>query len=306
MFQTETRNHRTLEFALGGNLGISIESFLIDRKAEGLTRSSIEFYTIRLRQFLTYCDSQAVKLIDEISPDFLRRYILIYSESHNPGGVHASYRTLRAFFNWLEFEEVLPPDWRNPIKKVKAPRVDLPPLDPISLEDVSLLLACSDERDKAVFLFLLDTGVRANELCSINLEDMNLGDGSVVVRKGKGRKPRVVFIGRKTRRAIRAYFRTRHDNSAALFATKDGDRLNYMGLREILRRRSRDAGIIGATLHGFRRAFALGMLRNGADVFALQRLMGHSDLSVLRRYLAQTDDDTRLAHEKGSPVDSLW
>jgi integrase/recombinase XerD len=305
MYQTETRNHWTLEFAQGGNLGISIESFIIDRKSSGLVRSSIEFYSIRLRHFLEYCDSQAVKKIEEISPDFLRRYIIIFSETHNPGGTHGAFRALRAFFNWIYFEDVMPPEWKNPILKVKAPRVDLQPLEPISLEDVSALIACSDERDKAIFLFLLDTGVRANELCNINLEDLDFGAGAVMVKRGKGGKPRIVFIGRKTRRAIRAYLRTRKDNSQVLFATNEGERMRYVVLREILRRRSRDAGITGATLHGFRRAFCIGMLRGGADIFSLQRLMGHSDLSVLRRYLFQTDEDTRRAHNLASPVENL-
>jgi len=58
------------------------------------------------------------------------------------------------------------------------------------------------------------------------------------------------------------------------------------------------------TPHDFRRAFALIMLRNGVDIFALQKLMGHSDLQVLRRYLAQTDQDIQTAHMRGSPVDS--
>ena len=78
-----------------------------------------------------------------------------------------------------------------------------------------------------------------------------------------------------------------------------------MGLREILRRRSRDANLQeSASLHDFRRAFALNMLRNGADISSLQRLMGLSDLSVLQRYLAQTDLDLQTAHLRSSPVDN--
>jgi integrase/recombinase XerD len=57
-------------------------------------------------------------------------------------------------------------------------------------------------------------------------------------------------------------------------------------------------------LHAFRRAFALNMLRNGVDIFVLQRLMGHADLQVLRRYLAQNDQDNQLAHMRGGPVDN--
>ena len=80
--------------------------------------------------------------------------------------------------------------------------------------------------------------------------------------------------------------------------------MTYTALRGLLRRRAQLAGIEKIpTPHDFRRAFALVMLRNGVDVFALQKLMGHSDLQVLRRYLAQTDQDVQIAHMRGSPVD---
>ena len=84
-----------------------------------------------------------------------------------------------------------------------------------------------------------------------------------------------------------------------------GERLTCTGLRLLLRRRAVVAGLKEIpSPHDFRRAFALIMLRNGVDVFALQKLMGHSDLQVLRRYLAQTDQDIQTAHMRGSPVDS--
>ena len=104
---------------------------------------------------------------------------------------------------------------------------------------------------------------------------------------------------------MRAYLRIRRDNSPALFVTTEGDRLGYNGLREILRRRARQAGIKEPTLHQFRRAFALNFLRNGGDVYSLQRLMGHSSLEILRRYLKLTDQDTQAAHAKYSPADRL-
>jgi integrase/recombinase XerD len=81
--------------------------------------------------------------------------------------------------------------------------------------------------------------------------------------------------------------------------------MTYTALRGLLRRRAYAAELRQIpTPHDFRRAFALIMLRNGVDIFALQKLMGHSDLQVLRRYLAQTDEDVHTAHMRGSPVDN--
>lgn len=305
MFQRDTHDRQTLDFTQGGYLALAAESFLTDRRASGLASRTIRNYRLHLRNFTTYCDGQALKFVRELTPDFLRRYLLL-AESHNPGGVHGYYRTLRAFLRWLEAEEVMPPVWRNPIAKVKPPRVPENVLEPVPLGDVARLLsACKDPRDRAIFLLLLDTGARAQEVCSMSLVDVELSSGAITIPKSKSGKPRTVFVGRRTRRAVRAYLRTRRDNSPALFVSTFDDRLTYSGLRQILRRRARQAGIIEPTLHQFRRAFALNFLRNGGDVYALQRLMGHSDLSVLRRYLKLTDQDTQSAHAKYSPADKL-
>ena len=156
-----------------------------------------------------------------------------------------------------------------------------------------------------MILGLLDTGARAKEFLDLNLEDVELASGSVLIRQGKGRKPRMVFLGRKTVRSIRAYFRFRRDANRAFWVSVHGERMTYTALRGLLRRRAHLAGLKDIpTPHDFRRAFALVMLRNGVDVFALQKLMGHSDLQVLRRYLAETNQDVQIAHMRGRPVDS--
>ncbi len=121
---------------------------------------------------------------------------------------------------------------------------------------------------------------------------------------GKGGKPRVVYLGKKSRKALRAYLRQRNDQGAALWVSQNGERLTYGGLRSLFRRRATTAGVKVPSLHSFRRYFALSMLRAGVDIFSLQKLMGHADLQVLRRYLAQTNQDTLEAHRRGGPVDN--
>jgi site-specific recombinase XerD len=310
MFDLKAQDQRIIKVLEEQNLSVLIESFLVDRKAQGLSRETIHFYQSKLKYFLKYCEGQEVKQVSQITPDLIRNYLLGLAETHNPGGVHCCFRPMRTFLLWVEQEEILPADWRNPIRKVKAPRLPVEPIEPISLEDVGdLLETChhnfSGARDKAMILGLLDTGARAKEFLNLNLEDIELATGSVLIRQGKGRKPRMVFLGRKAIRAFRAYFRFRHDSNPALWVSIHGDRVTYDALRCLLRRRAGVAGLHDIpTPHDFRRAFALVMLRNGVDIFALQKLMGHADLQVLRRYLAQTDEDIHTAHMRGSPVDN--
>ncbi|OGO66617.1 MAG: hypothetical protein A2030_11975 [Chloroflexi bacterium RBG_19FT_COMBO_50_10] len=159
-------------------------------------------------------------------------------------------------------------------------------------------------RDKAVLLGLLDSGSRAKEFLGIKLYDYNQFTGEILIRHGKGGKSRTIFFGKITRRAVRAYINSCTDFCDALWITGGGEQLTYFGLREIVRRRAKRAKIKTPSLHSFRRAFAINMLRAGVDVFSLQKLMGHADLQVLHRYLAQSLDDIAHAHRIGSPVDN--
>ena len=275
-----------------------VQSFLIDRRARGLAETTIGYYECKLAYLRQYMSAEGLLRIDQLTAQHIRVLLLEYGRDHTPGGVAAVYRAIKAFLLWYEMEADLA-NWRNPIRRVPQPKVDVEPLEPVSVETIRALLATcktrslSDVRDRAILLALLDTGLRAREFTSLSYGDLDLTNGSALVRRGKGGKARVVFLGRRALRAYSAYLRRRGvvDECAPAFGTLDGDRLSYSGLREILRRRARRAGVAEPSLHSFRRAFALSCLRNGMDVYSLQRLMGHADLSVLRRYLAQTTED---------------
>ena len=286
------------------------EAFLIDRKAQNMSKGTLQFYKKKLRLFTDYCESQAVKQVSQITPTLLREFLLyLETKGHNAGGIHAVYRTIKTFLRWFE-NEVEPENWKNPINKVKAPKVGLEPLEPVDIEDINKMIeTCPNSftglRDKAIMLFLLDSGVRASELVSINIEDVNPYIGDVQIKLGKGRKPRAIYLGSKSRKALRAYLKLRQDKSTALWVSDEGERLSYWGLKMIMRRRAKKANVKIPELHAFRRWFALTCLRAGMDVYSLQELMGHADLQVLRRYLKQTNQDIREAHHRASPVDNL-
>jgi integrase/recombinase XerD len=308
---TTTLNQGTISTYLQDDyLLVWIEAFLIDRKAQNMSRGTLDFYRKKLKHFTDFCESKAVKNILQINPSLLREYLLEYeAKGHNPGGCHAAYRTVKTFLRWWE-NEVEPESWINPIRKVKAPKMSVEPLEPVDLEAVkSMMEVCQNNltgrRDKAMMLFLLDTGVRASEFVSINLEDINPITGEVLVKVGKGRKPRTVYLGSKSRKALRTYLRLRQDNSNALWITDEGERITYWGVKMIMRRRANQAKVKTPELHSFRRWFALTCLRAGMDVYSLQELMGHADLQVLRRYLKQTNQDLRESHHRAKPVDNL-
>jgi site-specific recombinase XerD len=293
-----------------GYLPILAETFLTARKAEGLSAGSLKYYREKISMFLAWCEAQAVTQLQDVTPDLLRRFLLAMAETHNAGGVHGIYRGVRAFLRFIEAEEVIP-EWRSPTRKVKAPRVELEPIEGVSLADVSALLGTCNlkeftgARDSAMLLALLDTGARVTEFLSVDLADVG-PDGSITLRHTKAKKPRNVFLSTKTRRALRAWLRMRRDRGRALWVTIEGDRMTYDGLRGVLTRRARLTGLAQTpSPHDFRRAFAISFLRSGGDIFSLAAILGHKGIEILKRYLALTDQDAQSAHARHSPIDHL-
>lgn len=286
-----------------------VKQYLIDCQARQLSKGTVDFYRRKLNIFLKYCKQSEVLTIQDITPAILRSFLIeMEKEGHNEGGIHAFYRSIKSFLLWYE-EEAEPENWKNPVKKVKPPRQVEALIEPVSNEDVSSILQAFDNnttmglRNTAMVMMLFDTGLRANEMLNITLEDIDLVAGSVKVM-GKGRKARTVFMGQKCRKAVRAYLKKREYAPGYLFLDRSHrGKIDYTGLRSMLRRACDRAGIDCPPVHSFRRAYALTMLRNGADVYTLQKLMGHADLQVLRRYLKQTDEDLELVHRRASPLD---
>lgn len=132
----------------------------------------------------------------------------------------------------------------HPRKKVKLPKQDVVPLKAANLNIVDAMLdtwtpnTYYGDRDRAIIMTLCDTGMRAQEFCDLNLDDIDLAHHSSLVIKGKGRKSRMVFYSKKTAHALRVFInKPRKDTNTALWITIGGtERLTYWGLREIMER----------------------------------------------------------------------
>lgn len=286
-----------------------IREFLIDREASGLSPRSIEFYAKELGYFTAFLGDQAPGDTRDITVEHLRRYFAALGERRNKGGVHGAYRAIRAFINWFE-REYQPTNWQSPLRNFRVRRPQPKPLPPVPLIDIKALLATCKrrtfvgDRDYALILCLLDTGCRASEFLALNVGDIDMQRGVIYVT-GKGDKRRVVFLGAKSRRELARYLRHRPQAKPGdpLWVTRAGKRLSRDGLTEILRRRSRLAGVPVRRPHSYRRAFALLAKRGGADILSIQQLLGHTDLRVTRLYVDAQEEDLHEEHRKGGPVD---
>lgn len=158
-------------------------AFLVDCQARRLAPSTVQRYGRELRLFRLWAEGQPVTAVQDITPDLLRRYLLHLAETRNPGGQHIAYRVLKTFLRWYEREHE-PPDWKNPIAKVQAPKLPQDPLPPVPLADLRAMLATCErrtfagDRDRAALLCLLDSGCRAGEFLALDIADVDLAGGS--------------------------------------------------------------------------------------------------------------------------------
>ena len=228
------------------------------------------------------------------------------------------YICLRSFFGWLvEKGEITETPFTH-IPKPQVRETDKPPLSPGQITELlrATQTGAYAARDEALLYWLLDTGCRATETVSLQLRDLDLKNRSCSVL-GKGNKYRTVYFGAKTAEVLERYLRQRgnapdshHDyleGDLPLFLSGQGNMpLTRSGLQQLLERLGKRCGIKGScSPHAFRRSFAVQTLRNGANVFSVQAMLGHSDLEMTRRYCALAQTDVEAQHRRFSPVDRL-
>lgn len=290
------------------SLGEVERQFILAKNSQGVTPKTLQYYQAEIDHLVAFADADGCQSIQALTPDLIRRFLVRIGKTRNKGGIHATWRPIRAMLYWFE-AEYEPDAWRNPARKVKLPPPRPVALPGVTMEDYERLVSvCQGRtglRDRAMFYCLLDSCARAAEFIALDVGDADLITGDVLIRSGKGGEARYVSFQHKSRRELRKYLKTRPALKKAdpLFTNMGGERFSYASLVSLVRWRSQQAGIERPGLHDIRRAGALEMLRNGADVAMISRYLGHKSLEVTMRYLAISPDDLRVMAEKYSPVD---
>lgn len=276
------------------------QDFILSRKASLLSPKTIEYYEYTVGELVEWLISKGYTTPDQITSTDIRAYITNVSERGVASAtVHSHARGTRAFLRFLNEEGYI----SAPIN-IKMPRVEQKKMRVLSPDELKQILkVCTKPRDKAVVLFLVDTGVRRSEACSLSWIDVDIPSGVVNVSRTKSKKARSVFIGVKTRRALLRYRRTIiHEDNAPVFQTQTGTRFTAGGFRQAIRRISVRSGIPFSS-HDLRRTFATLSLKAGMNVLHLQSLLGHSSLEMTRRYVQMAKDDLSDAHQEHGPID---
>lgn len=272
----------------------------------GRSLKTVENYERYLNSFIR---ESGVKTVKAISDENVRHWRLVLNRKglkKNTQNYHLI--ALRTFLKYLA--------WRN-IPSLSASRIELAKtgareLDLISPAELQRLLAAPQGlpagrrggseralRDKAILELLFSTGLRVSELCNLDRDSFDLKQDEFSVR-GKGEKVRLVFLSPVAKEALRAYAAKRSDlTGEALFAGEKGARLTPRSVERLVKRYALQAGISKkVTPHVIRHSFATDLLGNGADIRAVQVLLGHSNIATTQIYTHITDKHLREVHKR--------
>lgn len=304
------------------------EGFTIHLEAAGRRPTTVQWYEKHINRFLGWLEQKEIPAQASAMSALRIRQFIAYQQKEvrawesnayiptQERGLSSSYvtgsvRALRAWFNWMHLEGYLDD---NPMDRVKTPKEQQRVIQPLETEEIKRLLKAiqgtspSALRNRAVILTLLDCGLRVNELCALELDDVDLRDGWLRVREGKGWKERKVPVGGALRRALWQYSKSRPEpmgGGKRFFLTKEGWPLETGRVRKMLMHYGEKAGVENVHPHRFRHSFALHFLRNGGDALTLRMLLGHSSLQMVSHYVQLAAVDLKAVHAKASPADHL-
>lgn len=277
----------------------------------GLADNTLESYYRDLQQLQIFLHGKEIKSIEEVDENLIILYIInLKKEGRATTTISRHLATIKTFYRFLLGEQLIE---QNPTAKLEAPKTGFQLPQVMAEDEVDALLqqpnpgTTAGLRDKAMLELLYATGLRVTELVSLDMEQINI-DAGYVRCIGKGSKERIVPIGSVAAAYLQDYLdrsRGRMIKKAglnALFVNQRGSRLTRQGFWKILKKHAKEAGIkTNVTPHTLRHSFATHLLEHGADLRAVQEMLGHADISTTQIYTHLTETRLKEVYNKTHP-----
>jgi len=275
----------------------AFQMFFVAKKIEGLSKKSLEYYTVILRQFFSVIQKPLVTITtDDV------RYFIATKQNLSLTSVNNMRHVLLSFFTWLCNEEYIQKNPVLKIKNIKQPKILKRPFSQTEIEE--LRDACNNLRDRAIIEVLLSTGMRCGELSNANITDIDFSTGEILVT-GKGNKQRICYLNASAKKRLKDYLESRKDSYAAIFTsladkgkTIKGNRLQNGGILNITKSIGNAAGVNNVHPHRFRRTAATMALQRGMPVEQVRIMLGHEKIETTTRYAITADETVKQSHHK--------
>ncbi len=297
---------------MGSPLDPALDLFLAHVRVEkGLAANSVEAYGRDLRRYLEFLAGRGVPSWDAVGRVEVQAHLAsLVERGISPRSQARALSAIRSLHRLLAADRIAPSD---PTDEIDAPRSGrrLPRL--LSVEEVERLLAApaprtaAGLRDRAMLELLYATGLRVSELVSLGVNQVDL-ESRVVLARGKGSRERLVPVGAPAVEALRAWLAGPRERmlkgrrSRDLFVTPRGGRMTRQGFWKLIARYARAAGIRNrVSPHGLRHSFATHLLAGGADLRAVQAMLGHADVSTTQIYTHVDRSQLRRLYDRHHP-----
>ena len=261
----------------------------------GLSENSISNYTFDINKLVKWMAINDIKTSPiNIEKETLQEFIYTIAKEVNPRSQSRIISGLKGFFNYLVFEEYRT---TNPLDLIESPKIGRKLPDTLSIEEIDAIISTIDlskpqgERNRAIIEVLYGCGLRVSELISLKISDLFFDEGFIKVT-GKGNKQRFVPIGSLTikfidiyRNEIRVHQVIKPNAQDTLFLNRRGNELTRAMIFHIVKELTEKAGIQkNISPHTFRHSFATHLLENGADLRAIQQMLGHESITTTEIY----------------------
>lgn len=269
------------------------------REVKQASENTVQSYRRDLMQMITYLEEKEIREAAKVTKTSLHGYILHMEEQGKAATtISRMMAAMKAFFNYECMQACIR---RNPAESLHAPKVEKKAPVVLSVDQVSALLAQpsgqtpKEIRDKAMLALLYATGIRVSELIGIQMEDINMNIGFLVCRDGE--RERTIPFGRSAKAALEEYLEharnelLRGKGSDYFFVNCTGGAMSRQGFWKIIKYYGEKAGIEeDITPHTLRHSFAAHLVARGADMRAVQTILGHSDMATTQMYAAYRGD----------------
>jgi site-specific recombinase XerD len=296
----------------------AIDGYLLFANARRLSHHTIRDYTTTFRKFMDHLDNDPI--IEEVTHQQVETFLAAQKVSKK---TLLNYHTgLSALWSWCLNEGIVT---EHVIQNVARPKPEKKEIKPFSQAEVQAMLSAlthskiysrpgkreckhklsNTNRIKAILYLLLDTGIRASELCNLKIHHVNVRNRTITVM-GKGSKERMIPFSARTGQVLWRYLAERKEDSINeyLFVTIQGRQLARSRLLRMLVALGDRAGVPGVNVHRFRHTFAVNYLRNEGDPYSLQIMLGHSTMEMVKTYLNIAQADLQKNHLKASPIEN--
>ena len=283
------------------------------RVEKNLSTNSITSYKTDLERYINFLyDGESIRELDSIRQIHIRNFIRFLNDQNlSSSTINRSFSSIRSYHKYLSYEKKIT---HNPTQLLEPPKISKKLPKVLSIQEINEIINSvkvensMGYRDKAILETLYSAGLRVSELCSLEMNNI-LFDSAMLRVVGKGNKERYVPLGDKAIKLINDYCKyirsalvDKKKSHGNVFLSKNGKQLTRMTIFNIMKKWSRISGINkDISPHTFRHSFATHLLEGGADLRAVQEMLGHSDISTTQIYTHLDNEYLKEVHRTFHP-----